>query len=134
MNDLEAAIFSKLTGASTVTSLLATSGSVFNVTVPTGYGYPLILFNLQGGGDLNDTPRRAKEPLYQVKALSDISMYEAGQIDDAMDAVLHNTTLTVSGWTNYWCARESDVRFAESLPDGSYIYHSGGIYRIGVSK
>lgn len=134
MNDLEAAIISKLTGASTVTSLLATSSSVFNVTVPTSYGYPLILFNLQGGGDLNDTPRRAKEPLYQIKALSEISMYEAGQIDDAMDAVLHNATLTVSGWTNYWCARESDVRYAEALADGSYIYHSGGIYRIGICK
>jgi len=133
MNTVEAAIKSKL-GVSSVTDLLATSSSIFNLVVPKGYDYPLILFNLQGGGDLNDTPTRAKELLYQIKALSAISMYEAGTIDTALDAVLHGAILTVSGQTNYWCARESDVRYAELLKTGTFIYYSGGIYRIGISE
>jgi len=134
VNVLEAAIKTKLTGTSSVTSLLATAASVFNVQIPDGYAFPVIVFNWQGGGDLNDTPTRAKEPLYQIKAISSVSMYQAGQIDDALDAVLHNVALTVSGWTNYWIARESDVRYGELTPAGHYFYHSGGIYRIGLSK
>lgn len=134
MNDLETALRAALTSQGSVTSLLATVGSVFNIVVPDGYAYPVIVFNLQGGGDLNDTPRRAKEPVYQVKAISAVSMFQAGQIDAAVDAVLHDGALSVSGWTNYWCARESDVRYAELAQDGKRFYHSGGLYRIGISK
>lgn len=134
MNDIEAAIRTEITGATGVTSLLATTSSVFNTVIPDGYNYPLVVFNFQGGGDLNDTPRRAKEPLYQIKAISAASMYQAGLIDAALDTLLRNATLSVSGWTGYWCARESDVRYVEPTPAGGFFYHSGGLYRIGISK
>lgn len=134
MNDTEAAIRNKITGASTVTTLLATTSSVFNAVVPDGYTFPVVVFNFQGGGDLNDTPRRAKEPLYQIKAISNVSMYQAGVIDAALDTLLRNATLTVSNWTNYRCYRESDIRYTELTPAGRYFYHSGGLYRIGISK
>ena len=134
MNELEAALKTILTEASTVTSLLASASSVFNALIPAGYGYPAIVFNYQGGGDINDTPTDAADIVYQIKGISAVSMYQAGLISAALHAVLHNNTLTVSGWTNFWCARDSIVRYIEIAPDGKNYYHSGGLYRIGISK
>jgi len=134
MNAEEAAIYAKLAGESSVTDLLATATSIFSAFAPDGSAYPLIIVNFQGGGDINDTPTRAREPVYLIKAISAVSMYQAGQVDDALDAVLHRVTLTVTGWTNYWLAREGDVRYAEVTPENLHYYHSGGLYRLGNSK
>jgi len=134
MNAEEAALYSKLASASGVTTLLATATSIFNAFAPDGSAYPLIILQLQGGGDLNDSATRAREPVYLIKAISAVSMYQAGLVDDAVDVVLHNAALTVTGWTNYWCAREGDVRYAEVTPEKLHYYHSGGLYRLGNSK
>lgn len=134
MNELEAAIRATLTGSSTVTNLLASANSVFNALIPAGYGYPVIMLNYQGGGEVNDTPTDAADVVYQVKGISAVSMFQAGLISAALHAVLHNKKLTVTGWTNFWCARDSIVRYVEIAPDGKNYYHSGGLYRIGISK
>lgn len=49
MDGFRAALFSALNGASGVTSLLATTSSIFHRRAPLDAGFPFILFNKQTG-------------------------------------------------------------------------------------
>ena len=133
MNELETSIFTLLTGGTALTAKLATTTSIYPYVAPLGAAFPLVIFNLQGGGDTNDTPRRNKDLVYQVKAVSDTTKFLAGEVDTEIDNLLHETVLTVSGWTNYWCARETDIGYQESK-DGAIYWHVGGLYRIRLDK
>ena len=134
MNALEQGLYSKLSGTSALTTLLANATSVYNQIVPKGKAYPLVIFNLQGGGDENDTPKRRKNYVYLAKAVSAVSMKQAGLIDAQIDAALHEATLTVTGWTNFWCMRTTDIRYTETTAEGANYFHSGGLYRIRICE
>jgi len=54
----------------------------------------------------------------------------AGSIDARLDALLHDYTFTVVGWTNFWTAREEDIAIVENPPDGDKVYSAGGFYRV----
>ena len=134
MNALETALYTKLAAGTALTALLADgTASIFNQVAPRNSTFPYVEFGLQGGGDENMCPARFKNLLYRVKAVSDVSMKTAGEIDDAVDALLHGATLTVNGWHNFWCRRDSDFRYAEFDPEGNAIWHAGGVYRIRLS-
>ena len=133
-NDLERALRATLTGGTALTALLAGTASVYNGVVPMGQAFPAIVYSHQGGGDINESPHRSRNLLYTVKAISAVSMTQAGNIDAAADALLHGKALTVSGWTNYWLMRESDLRLVETTPEGGSYFTSGGVYRIRIAQ
>jgi hypothetical protein len=130
VNAFEAALYARLTGASALTALLASPTSVYNETAPQENS-PLdyVVFALSAGGPTNRSPRRAEVLVYLVQGLSVVGRKRAGEIDDAIDAVLHDAPLTVSGYTNYWLMRETRVRYLETTPAGRSVYHAGGLYR-----
>jgi hypothetical protein len=54
----------------------------------------------------------------------------AGSIDAAIDTALHFVPFTnVTGWTNIWLARETDIETVENPPTGSQVFMNGGLYR-----
>jgi hypothetical protein len=132
MNATETALYSTLTGGTALTALLAGTASIYNTIGPRGGTFDYVLFQLMGGGDQNESPRRRKELLYLVKGISATSMKNAGLIDAQIDALLHNVTLTVMGWTSISTRRESDVEYVETTPEGNNYFHNGGIYRLRV--
>lgn len=131
MNHLETALNTALRAAS-----LSVGNRIYNQVVPRQPTYPLVVFQYQGGGDLNDTKHRHQRPLYLIKAITDTTLKKAGVIDAAIDAYLHQNegNLTVSGYSSYWLAREEEIRFTETTPEGKRYYHAGGIYRIAIMK
>lgn len=139
MNAVEAAIYSRLAGTAGLTALLATppaghTASIFLDEAPQGASYPYVIFGLQGGGDDNKSPHRAQSLLYMAKALATANMKAAGNIDTQIDGALHLNTLTVTGWTNFWLARESEIEFPENIGGGKRVFHRGGVYRIRIAK
>lgn len=132
MNALETAIYSALSGDSSLTTKLGGS-YIYNQVAPQGQDPPYVIFAKAGGGDENITPHRMRNYAYLVKGVS-AGKKEAGEVDDLCDAVLEGTTLTVTGWTNFYCYREDDVSYTEVMRDGTVRYHSGAYYRIRVSK
>ena len=134
-NELEQALFAKLTAATALTSLLAGTAAVYNQQAPRGSDYDFVIFQYQGGGDENKSPHRAQNVLYAVKGVSNTSLKTAGLIDAQIDAVLHMQELSVSGWaTNHWLAREDNIRFVETTPEGDDYYHAGGVYRVRIAQ
>lgn len=131
MNILNSAIYSKLQGTA-VTSLLAGTTSIYNMQAPDNATMPFIVFNLQGGGDENFDAHRTKNLVYFIRGYSQVSAAQAGSIDSAIDAAMHLQTLTPTGWSNFWTAREEDLTAVENPPSGQKIYMAGGFYRVRI--
>lgn len=140
MNAVETAIASRLSGTTAITSLLAKTAAIHNLRPPAAAVFPLVIYGLQAGSDDNDNPHRARHLLYLLKAVSVGSPYggeavaDAGTIDAAIDAAFHKVPLTVTGWTNIWLVRETDIRYIEELPNNRQFFHAGGVYRIRLAS
>ena len=106
--------------------------AIYNPLAPRGTAvtYPLVIFSKSSGIEDNSSPRRTRTLVYQVTALSAKGKKEAQDIDNAIDALLHDTTLSVSGWSDYWVRRESDISYVEQIPGGRVLWHEGAMYRV----
>lgn len=125
---VETAIYNKLSGG---TALIAHLGgtAIYAGIAPNNTPLPVVIFQWQGGGDENDSPRRTRNEVWTVKAIS-TSKSQAGTIDGDIDALLHMKTLSITGYTNFWTAREGSVNYVEVDAGGTAIFHRGAMYRI----
>lgn len=129
MKFLNTAIYNRLNGSTAVTSLLSGTTSVYALQAPEGATLPYIVWNVQGGGDVNDTSNRLKNLVIFIRAYATTNA-RAGSIDAAIDTALHFVPFTgVTGWTNIWLARETDLETVENPPTGSQVFMNGGLYR-----
>jgi hypothetical protein len=124
------AFYTRLSGGTALTALLAAgTASIFHLQAPEGAALPYVLWSLQGGGDENLSAHRVKQDIYFVRAYSGVSAAQAGAIDAQIDPLLHLVPLTVSGWTDLWLARETDLESVEITPTGARVWMQGGLYR-----
>ena len=132
MNALEEALYDKLAGATAVTDLVSTR--IYRGMAPQNAALPYLIIQLQGGGDDNWTPTESKSYVYSVRAVSQVSTDEAGDIAEAVHTALHKQALTVSGWENYWMAAIGDLEVGETDPAGVRRWHRGQNYRIRLAQ
>lgn len=124
-------IYEKLNVAS-VTSLLAEgSASIRHAVAPPSGQFPFVIFNKQSG-----TPTRRMggnafdSQIWLVKAVArDTTSSTAEDISKAIDDLLDFGTLTITGATLLFLARESDVDYVETDGDRQYRHH-GAYYRL----
>lgn len=134
MNSVATAIYGKLSAGTALTALLANgTASIWHLQPPDNEAMPYIIYNLQGGGDENQTPSRMKNLVYFIRGYGRKNT-AAGSIDTQIDALLHGNSITVSGWTNFWLMRETDLELVENLPSGEKAYMQGGFYRIRLDS
>jgi hypothetical protein len=133
-NAINTTIYSTLSAGTALTALLAGSTAIYNMQAPDGATLPYAVFNMQAGGDDNITAHRTKSLVMFVRGYNSTSAARAGSIDAQIDALLHNRVLNVSGWSNFWSAREEDVSTVEITEAGQTIWMAGGLYRLRLSK
>lgn len=129
---LETALYNKLSGNSALTTELGGT-LIYNKLAPQNPGNKYVVFQWQGGGDENDTPTRSRSLLYGVYGIA-TGQATAATIDGLIDTALHDQTLTISGWANYWMARETDINIVEPNSGQVPMYRVGGIYRISMNE
>ena len=129
---LETGLYSKLSAGTALTTELGGT-LIYNKLAPQGVGDKYVVFQWQGGGDENDTPTRSRDVVYSVFGVAG-SVEAAAAIDGHIDTLLHDQTLTVSGWNNYRMVRESDINLVD--PDSGDVprYRCGAIYRISIDE
>lgn len=127
---LETGLEAILSGNSALTTELGGT-LIYNKQAPQDPGTKYVVFNWAGGGDENLTPHRTRNVVYTVQAVA-TTQAQAATLDRLIDAALHEKTLTVSGWTNFWTAREDDISFVEQDAGGNPIFHVGAQYRIRI--
>ena len=131
MDELDQAIYTRLTGGTALTALLSGTAAVYSGLAPQGAALPYIVYNQQSGGDENLTPSRSKSYLYQIQIYSGVSQAAAWAIDAQVDALLHGYTFAVGGgWTNWWTAKDGELPLIETKPNGDVVYSVRSLYRI----
>ena len=131
-NDLNKGIFDKITAGTALIASLGGSAVYYN-QAPDGQSLPYVVFSYQGGGNDNITPRRSKDNVMYIRAYA-VTPAAAGTIDGHLDDLLHNQTLTVAGWTNYWMARETDLTLPDNQESSETVHSAGAFYRVRLSK
>ena len=127
-NLLAAAIYSKLSaGTALVTALGGTA--IYRSVAPDTATYPRVVFNHMAGGPDNINPSDLRTAIYSVICWS-TNEAQAGTIDALVSALLHKQTLSVTGYTAFWCARETEINTVEFPPTAEPIHGIGAQYRI----
>jgi hypothetical protein len=126
---LNTAIYNKLTAGTALTALLPGTSSIYYLQAPDNASLPYVVWSYQGGGPTNDYPHDSRSEIVFVRGYA-VTPALAGTIDAQISSLLHRGTLTVSGYTNWWLARDADVALIENAPDGTKVYMAGAQYQI----
>lgn len=121
---LNTALYSKLGGTATNAGT-----AVFYLSAPDAQPLPFIVWDYVADRDTNDTANRVKESLVFVRAYASTPS-AAGTIDGQIDGLLHLKPLTVTGFTNFWIARENSYSLVQTDQAGIKTYMAGAEYRI----
>lgn len=132
MNALEQAIHQKLTGDNLLMQKVANSNSVFSYSAPENAPLPVIVFFEQAATPSYTFNERGwQEWLYAIKAITEgNSMHIASEIDEAVDSLLTDATLTVDGEVTLYCRKESAIPKYVEIAGGVRYNHAGSEYRI----
>jgi hypothetical protein len=128
--DLDAAVYGRLTADATVSGIVGTR--VYSQQAPSGASLPYVVFtsasellsNLQGVNDIN--------AVYRVDAWAD-SRGGAETLAAAVFGAFHQQSVTISGWSNFWCVAESKQNFVENV-DGVQYWRRAWDIRIRASE
>ena|GEM_PF-3504161 len=139
MNEVDAAIYTKLKSDATLTGLLAAgTASVYNGMAPQGAEFPYVVFSRASDRDGYTLSSEAHiDLIYTVKAVTKTpagspTKAAAGTIAARIKTVLNDSALTISGRIWLSTRRESAIDYTE--PANSHIYvHHGGNYRIWIA-
>ena len=133
LSAISTGIYSKLSGATALTSLLASSNSIYAIKAPKDASYPYIVYSLFYGAPENITPSDLQNHVYFIRAYS-TSALVAGNIHAQVAALLHKGTITVSGFTLIWSALEEEFEGEETNENANTIFMRGGGYRIRLDS
>ena len=130
LNAINTALYSKLNAATALTNLLAGTTSIYYEQAPEGATLPYVVFSHQAGGPTNDYAGDSRDQLVYVRGYTTAGPAAAGSIDAQVSTLLHRGSVNVSGYVNYWTAREEEIAFVENAPDGERVWNAGAVYRI----
>jgi len=132
MNALKTGIYSELTGGSALMALA--TGGVWDKVAPGTASFPYLIFELGTGNDSYSLAGRTSMDYTLTLKAVDKSSSEtvAGNIIDAVETLLNDATLTITGWGNIYLRREARVGSYAEI-DGNDVYqHVPAVYRLTV--
>jgi hypothetical protein len=109
-------------------------GRVYQGVAPQGAVFPYVVYQFQGGADLDTTSvaRVWADLVYLVKAVTNASSFAAIQsVADAIDSRLHGARGTTATAAIDACVREQPFQLTET-DEGVNYRHLGGVYRLKV--
>jgi hypothetical protein len=129
-------LYGKLAADSPLTTQLGTppagySKAIYYQQAPEGSGFPYLIFSKQAG-----TPRYAigarayDSEVWLIKAIDRRDTADtADTIASRLEALLTDSTISISGHTQLLLRRESDVDYSEAI-DGVLYRHAGAYFRL----
>lgn len=134
-NALGAALYSRLSGTSGLTTLLAAgTASIYNILAPDNAALDYVVFNVQAGGDDRTSGHRTKNLVLFVRAYSGTGPAKAGNIHAQIDAALNMKPLTITGWSNFWLSAERDLEAVEVDEANTKTWMRGSYYRVRIES
>jgi hypothetical protein len=126
-NALNSAINSRLTSGTALVSALGGT-AIYHGYAPENRALPFVVWSYSGGGAENMTPNASVNEVIYIRAYATTAK-KAAQID-AQVALLMETDLSLTGWNNYWLAREDELYLPELDDAGKTTWSCGAYYRV----
>ena len=133
------AIYGAMAGDTTLDGLLASpptgyAHSVYYQVAPDEADYPFVIFNRQAGTPSYALGGKTHEAeVWLIKAVDRSDTADAADaIAARLNALLTDASLSISGATQLYLRRESDIDYAEVV-DGVTYRHAGSNFRL-ISK
>lgn len=104
----------------------------YEVFAPAETDAPFGLIRFLSGGDQNTSPTRDVRLRLLIVGVG-ATPAQARSICDAVDAELHNTELSISGWSNYRCMADDEYVMPD-LFEGKQVYQRGKVFGIWLDK
>lgn len=130
------ALYGKLSGDTTLTAMLANPASGYSKAIyyevaPQGAAFPYVIFSKQSGTPSYAlTARNFDNDIWLIKAVDRSDSADvADNIASRLDALLTDGTVSISGRTQCYLRRESDVDYSETV-DGTTYRHAGSLFRL----
>lgn len=131
------ALYGKLAGDGTLNALLGTPASgyskaIYHNAAPQGAAFPLVIFNKQSGVPTQAMrdPSAFETDIWLIKGVARGDTADPAEaIATRLNDLLNDGTLSISGATQLWLRRESDVEYME-LADGVRYHHVGALFRL----
>jgi hypothetical protein len=135
------AIYGKMSGDTTLNALLGVpatgySKSIYYQVAPANAGYPFVVFQKQSGvpiyqfGTQPNTSAKFETDVWLIKAVDRNTSADAAETVQArLNTLLTDGTLSISGGTQMYLRRQSDVEYLED-EDGVRYQHAGSLYRL----
>jgi hypothetical protein len=117
------------------TALISSLGgtAIYYGMAPKGTDLPYVVWSYQYSAPDNMTPSESTTQLVYVRAYAETAA-QAGTIDARICDLLHKQTLSVTGWTNFWSARETEFAYPETDEAGVTTWTAGAYYRIRLDQ
>lgn len=132
------AIYGKLAGDTTLNALLGSPASGYSKAIyynqaPTGAAFPFVVFNKPAGAPVYTFKvgtAAMDEEIWEVKGIDHSTTADAADnIASRLDALLTDGALSISGRTQLYLRRESDVDYSE-VDDGERYVYAGAQFRL----
>ena len=130
-NELNAAVYSQLSGGTALVSALGGT-AIYHGVAPEGLALPYVVWSYQASNRDNWTPSDSAQSVLFVRAYA-ATAKKAAEIDDSI-ADLMKTNLTLTNWTNFWLAREEELFLPETDESGVTTWMCGAYYRVRLDK
>jgi hypothetical protein len=127
INALNTAIYSTLSGGTALIDALGGT-AIYHGIAPEGRALPYVVWSYVAGGHENMTPNESVNAVIYVRAYA-VDAKTAAQLDGYV-AELLETTLSMTGWNNYWLAREESIVLPEIDDAGKSTWSCGAYYRV----
>ena len=127
---IDAALYTKLSGGTALTNLLGGT-AIYQYLAPEGVDPPYVIYQRQSQVPINVLSGVAiEDAVYMVKGVTEgPSAVTAGSVASAIDTLLQDQSLTISGYTHLHLRRESSIDYVET-DNGVRYSHRGATYRI----
>ena len=129
MNEINAAIYSKLSAATALTTMLGGT-AIYHMQALDNASLPYVVFSHAAGGADNQTPKERENVIEFIRAYSENSAAEAGSINAQIRTLMHKQSITVAGYANFWCQKEAHLENIDNPPSGEKVWMQGDYYRI----
>jgi Protein of unknown function (DUF3168) len=135
-DSFRSAVFAKLNSDSTLTSLLATTSSIYHIRAPLDAAFPYIIIQKQAGAPVwSFAGPPMNNQLWMFKGVDRAA--SAGRAEDIakrMDVVLTDAALTLTDGTLLYLRRETDIDYPEEGDPDFIVHNVGGSYRVVIDK
>jgi hypothetical protein len=131
-NALNTALFNTLSGGTALVSALGGT-AIYYGQAPDKAQLPYVIWSYEASGVDNITPSESTQQLVYIRAYTETAK-AAGEIDGKVCDLLHKQTLSITGWSNFWLARETEIALPDVDSAGNTIWSMGAFYRVRLNK